>query len=79
MDPGWGLRYMSQDRGPAFTDLLTGFVIVVLALNTGHWVASPPTLGGSAKQEGWAAMKTRDGDLSHSGSEVAARRADSNG
>lgn len=58
MDPYWGPRCLPQDPGPTFKELTTGFVVAVLALHAGHWVASPPPLGGSVKQEGGAAMKT---------------------
>lgn len=74
-----GSQMLPQDPGPTFKDLTTGFVVAVLALHAGLWVASPPPLGGSAKQEGGAAMKTRDGDLSQSVREGAASRADSTG
>ena len=70
---------MPQDRGPAFTDLTTGFVVVVPTLRAGHWVAPPPALAGNAKQEGWAATKTRDRDLGQFGMEEAIRRAGSIG
>lgn len=63
---------------PTFTDLTTDLWLWSW-LYAGRWVASPPPLGGSTNQEGRAATKTRDGDWSQSGKEVAARRDDSTG